>query len=325
MTTPVLPDPLTVESAEGEDRSAFQPVKSWGTNSFAFMKATEGLSFIDPDFAQNWANAKAAGIPRGAYCFVHPSDSATGQAALFLETVAAQGLEDGDMLALDVEITSGADGRPMYANQWAAGRSVLKLSRDPLAAGAAASVTLTMMADLEKAFPHCPGVVYTDESVGHTLDGCQKYPLWMAYPGAVAPTNIAPWTRWTFWQWGFGNGQGGGDSDAFNGTVADMKAWIKTYLPDPPSTGNQPAHVFGSAKYNNATITWAGLQGKTVDGFEVYLAKPDHTTIDKASLPATARSFTFHRIRQDTEYALGVLAKPAAAGVEAKYVTVKTK
>ena len=327
MTLPTpLPDPLSAASAEGEDRSSFQAVSSWDTNSFAFMKATEGLSVIDPHFAANWANAKAAGIPRGAYCFVHPSDSAEGQAALFLETVAAHGLENGDMLALDIEITSGADGLPpMYSSKYAARRSAQRLSTAPLAVGSANSVGRAMYDAIRSAFPHNPPVIYTDEAVGHTLTSLSAAPLWIAYPGSVAPTAIAPWTKWTFWQWAFGGGQGGGDRDAFNGDVAALKAWIKTYLPDPPPPPTtQPAHVYGSARYTNATIVWSGCEGKHQTSFEVYLAKPDHTTIEKAELPPTARSYTFHQIKKNTEYALGVLAKPED-GASAHYVTVKTK
>lgn len=324
MTTP-LPLPLSATSAQGEDRSDFQAVRSWGTNSFAFMKATEGLSVIDPDFSANWANAKAEGKIRGAYCFVHPSDSAEGQAALFLETVAAQGLEDGDLLALDIEILTGSDGLPAYGSLYAAQRSVLKLDTAPMAVTASNSVGLDMYDAIRSTFPYNPPVIYTTESVGHTLTSLSHAPLWIAYPSTVAPTAISPWSKWTFWQWAFGGGQGGGDQDAFNGDYAELKAWIKTYLPDPPPPpSTQPGHVAASAKYTNATISWSGMEGKHQTAFEVYLAKPDHTTIEKASLPATARNYIFRELKEKTEYALGVLAFPTD-GASAHYVTVTTE
>ena len=38
---------------------------------FVWIKATEGGDHTDEKFAANWAGAKAAGIPRGAYHFVY--------------------------------------------------------------------------------------------------------------------------------------------------------------------------------------------------------------------------------------------------------------
>ena len=37
---------------------------------FAFMKATQGLRFVDPRFKLNWAATEKAGIIRGAYHFL---------------------------------------------------------------------------------------------------------------------------------------------------------------------------------------------------------------------------------------------------------------
>ena len=60
----------------GIDVSKYQGEIDWyavadsGT-SFAFIKATEGGDVADAKFAQNWAGARAAGIPRGAYHFAY--------------------------------------------------------------------------------------------------------------------------------------------------------------------------------------------------------------------------------------------------------------
>ncbi len=34
---------------------------------FAFAKATDGVSYVDPTFAANWVAMKQAGLVRGAY------------------------------------------------------------------------------------------------------------------------------------------------------------------------------------------------------------------------------------------------------------------
>src|SRR5208337_3723546 len=48
----------------------WQAVKEAGV-AFAYIKATEGGDGADPKFLRNWAGAKIAGIPRGAYHFVY--------------------------------------------------------------------------------------------------------------------------------------------------------------------------------------------------------------------------------------------------------------
>jgi len=54
---------------------------------FAFIKATEGGDFSDPRFEFNWRQAKAAGIPRGAYHFFTFCTSGLEQAGHFLKVV----------------------------------------------------------------------------------------------------------------------------------------------------------------------------------------------------------------------------------------------
>src|SRR5690349_13200061 len=61
----------------GVDVSHYQGVIDWTTAhnagvSFAFTKATEGVDFIDSNFTQNMAGAKAAGILIGPYHFARP-------------------------------------------------------------------------------------------------------------------------------------------------------------------------------------------------------------------------------------------------------------
>lgn len=55
--------------------------------SFAYMKATEGGDFVDKLFQSNWSEARAAGIPRGAYHFFTQCRTGREQAANFIRTV----------------------------------------------------------------------------------------------------------------------------------------------------------------------------------------------------------------------------------------------
>jgi GH25 family lysozyme M1 (1,4-beta-N-acetylmuramidase) len=51
---------------------------------FVFLKATEGLEFIDPKYEINKTNAQAAGIKVGAYHFARPEKSGIKQAEHFI-------------------------------------------------------------------------------------------------------------------------------------------------------------------------------------------------------------------------------------------------
>jgi hypothetical protein len=65
-----------VVSAQGIDVSGFQPPLTSQTLSglsFAFCKASEGLSIIDPCLSWNWQAIKSAGKVRGATTSSPPS------------------------------------------------------------------------------------------------------------------------------------------------------------------------------------------------------------------------------------------------------------
>lgn len=69
--------------------------------SFVFMKATEGTTFTDKNFTDNFYQAREHGMLRGAYHYYKPNRSAREQAQFFIRQVA---LESGDLPpVLDVE------------------------------------------------------------------------------------------------------------------------------------------------------------------------------------------------------------------------------
>jgi lysozyme len=53
---------------------------------FVFLKATDGLDFVDPQYEANKAKAREAGFKIGAYCFARPNLSGTEQAEFFIDT-----------------------------------------------------------------------------------------------------------------------------------------------------------------------------------------------------------------------------------------------
>lgn len=221
-----------VKSAQGEDRSDDQAVLPWTANSFGFAKATEGTSWSGKTFAANWAALKAEGKPRGAYHYLHPYLDPVAQAEFFLSVVQPAGLEPGDMLVVDSEIFPGQEEVLESGNSNGMGPDVT-ISGTLSDASAVGDCTRKFLETLHSvAYPHHPRVVYTNMNGLQFLGPCHKYQLWIAHPSSIAPTNaqVSPWEKWQFWQWQFGGGPGGGDRDAFNGTAADLHAWLNGYL-----------------------------------------------------------------------------------------------
>jgi lysozyme len=177
---------------------------------FCFIKATEGAANVDHRFSQNWSGVADAGLLRGAYHFFHPSASPATQAESFLRTVV--NLEPGDLPpVLDLEVPTAWAGiapadRASLAMQW------LETVESRLAA--------TPIVYLSPAF--ATEILMNDPSLA-------RFPVWLAhYTDAAAPTVIAPWTAWTFWQY-TGDGRTPGvttpvDLDRFNGPLDDLKA-----------------------------------------------------------------------------------------------------
>jgi lysozyme len=168
----------------GIDVSRYQERISWSAVKemqvkqvkigFAFMKATEGLDDIDETFRQNWANAKKAGVTKGAYHFFIASKSGKAQAENFLETVH---LQKGDLPpVLDVEQANGA--------------SVSELQQR-------VSDWLVMV---EKRY-HVKPIIYTNvDFYKNFLAGrFDDYPLWVAHYLIHDKPRIE--RNWHFWQY----------------------------------------------------------------------------------------------------------------------------
>ena len=142
--------------------------------TYAFIKATEGVSSVDPYFQRNWREAPKAGIVCGAYHYFIPKKSGLWQARFFLQTVK---FEEGDLPpVIDVEQLSGVSPEKM--------RTELK----------------DFILHVEKKTKVKPiiysGLVFYKDYLRGYFDG---YPLWIAHyykPELTAGSN----TKWFFWQ-----------------------------------------------------------------------------------------------------------------------------
>jgi lysozyme len=150
--------------------------------SFAYAKATQGISFNDPKFQQNWNGIKASGMQRGAYHFYVPSDGPEKQAHHFIEQVGE--LAEGDLLPmLDVEDTDMGN----ISNS--------EFQKD----------ILTWLNIVENHYKVKP-IVYTYTSYANqylTRTEFSDYKLWIAeYTNAKSPILPNSWKEegWYMWQ-----------------------------------------------------------------------------------------------------------------------------
>lgn len=182
---------------------------------FVFVKATEGETYSDPTFDDNWLGAKTSGLLRGAYCFFRPKADPKKQAERFIAYVKSMN-DDGELPpALDLETSDGQ-------------------AKDKIIARAK-----IWLDEVEQAFGRKPIIysglyflqTYFSVPGGGPPDWAADYPLWLAqypyqYTPGMLPTLPNGWFKWTFWQYsetGKVNGINAKvDLNLFNGTLEEL-------------------------------------------------------------------------------------------------------
>jgi len=221
--------------ARGLELAIYQPVVDWpiltqATGlSFVMVKASEGR-LQDPLFQQHWAEARQAGLLRGAYHFLRQATDPQQQVEVFMN---ALGGDPGELPpTLDIEDTRMTAPPAMAAAAQLWLREVENaLHRKPLIYTAA--------------WWWNPGMLIN----GRYPDWAPNYDLWVAsWPmkksvptiGQIEQAQFKPilpksWNKWLFWQYsgdaatvaGISNSNGQAatvDLDVFNGSPDDLRA-----------------------------------------------------------------------------------------------------
>jgi lysozyme len=190
---------------------AWSEVKASGID-FVFIKATEGGDHLDARFSRNWADARATGLPRGAYHFYFWCRPAEEQAAWFLQNVP----NDPDALppVLDVE--------------WN-GHSRLCPQRLPRAEALAHMRTFLTL--VEQSYGRRP-IIYTSIDFYHDVikGDLHDYPLWVRSVRAFPAARYGE-RNWMFWQY-TDQGRAAGikgpvDRNAFAGSKEHWRAFVE--------------------------------------------------------------------------------------------------
>jgi lysozyme len=179
--------------------------------NFVICRSTEGITYTDPTFANNWKLCKEKGFIRGAYHFYRSDDDPSAQVDNFLNAI--KGMEDSDLPPIidfeEESIASGSDKETVIEDLW------------------------KFIFLLEQKTGRTP-IIYTDENIGNsylTAARFANYPLWIAdYNPGTEPRMPGAWKgmKWVLWQktdkYMFENIQD--DFDSFNGSMDDLKSFI---------------------------------------------------------------------------------------------------
>ena len=248
---------------------------------FVFVKATEGNTYQDPTYDDNWFGAKSAGLLRGAYHFFHCNIDPKKQADNFINYV--KSFNDNGELApvLDLETHDNVKKEKIIP----AVKTYLDL--------------------IEAAFGKKPIIYsgyfflqdYLSEAGGGPPMWAKDYPLWIAqYPNQYTPgmSPLLPrgWFKWTIWQYsekGVVNGINADvDMDLFNGTLEELYKFAgATPVVENASDGPKKHKVVAGDTFESVAIKYGITVRELVSANPQLLKSGDQLSIPAAvAIPA---------------------------------------
>ncbi|MGI5238846.1 GH25 family lysozyme [Dactylosporangium sp. CA-139066] len=204
----------------GIDVASYQGNVNWTTvasagTSFAYAKATEGTSYVNPYFHSQYTGAKGAGLYAGAYVFARPdSANSVAQADYFIDH--AEFANDGKtlpvMLDLEWPYQSGGSYVAPYPCYGISTTAMVSWIRSFVNEVQVRTGRQTLIYTNVNWWNPCTGnsAAFSDQ----LLD--------IAHYSSTSPGTLPPgWSHWTVWQYS-DSGALPGDQDVFNGTVDDL-------------------------------------------------------------------------------------------------------
>lgn len=199
----------TAAGVKGIDVSNFQPNVNWnavranGIN-FAYIKATESVSFRSPDFNAQYVGATQTGLLRGAYHIAKPAMSSGAVQATFFLANGGGWVNDGRTLPGALDLEGDCSGlSPSAMVRW-----IQDFSNTYRATTTRKPVIYTTTSWWQR----CTG---NNDSFGNN-------PLWIARYGSSSGPLPKGWSTYTFWQYA-DQGPNPGAQDIFKGDLSGLK------------------------------------------------------------------------------------------------------
>ncbi|GLW57685.1 lysozyme [Kitasatospora phosalacinea] len=207
---------LAATQTKGMDVSGYQGNVAWSTayangGRFAYVKATEGTSYTNPYFAQQYNGSYSVGMIRGAYHFALPNVSSGATQAAYFVAHGGGWSKDGKTLPPALDIEYNPYGATCY--------------------GLSQAGMVSWIRDFSNTVHTKTGrypVIYTTTNWWSTCTGnnssfAATSPLWIARYSTAVGTLPAGWTYQTIWQYS-DSGTLPGDQDYFNGALDRVQA-----------------------------------------------------------------------------------------------------
>jgi len=207
-----------VTQTPGMDVSSHQGAVNWTAAHnngarFAYVKATEGTTYQNPEFAQQYNGSFKVGMIRGAYHFCLPDRSSGATQANFFVSHGGGWSNDGKTLPPAADLEYNPYGATCY--------------------GKSASAMVAWIHDFANTIKSRTGrdaVFYTSTSwwslcTGNN-GGFSANPLWIPRYGSSVGALPASWSFQTIWQ----NADSGifpGDQNKFNGALDRLQAFAR--------------------------------------------------------------------------------------------------
>jgi GH25 family lysozyme M1 (1,4-beta-N-acetylmuramidase) len=204
---------------KGQDVSSYQGTVNWATqksdgSTFAYIKATEGTTYTNPDFTSQYNGAYNAGLIRGSYHFAHPDSSSGATQAKYFVAHGGGWSADGKTLPGALDIEYNPSGATCY--------------------GLSQSAMVSWIQDFSNTYHSSTGrypVIYTTtdwwtQCTGNSAAFGTNNPLWVARYASAAGTLPAGFPYYTFWQ-NADSGTLAGDQDYFNGDATQLAKFAK--------------------------------------------------------------------------------------------------
>ena len=206
----------TAATVEGIDVSSHQGNVDWAYwwgqgKRFAYVKATEGTSYKNPYFAQQYNGSYNVGMIRGAYHFALPNSSSGATQASYFASSGGGWSRDGKTLpgALDIEYNPYGDAcygkSPADMTNWIADFTRTYLAKEGRSALIYTSTT------------------WWKRCTGNTNRFGDTDPLWLARYASQIGELPAGWDKQSIWQFSRTGGLPG-DQNYYNGPFNRVQA-----------------------------------------------------------------------------------------------------
>ena len=215
-TTPSVITPK-VSGLKGLDVSSWQGNVNWSSVKangarFAYVKATEGTSYTNPYFSQQYVGSYNVGLIRGAYHFATPNTSGGAAQADYFASHGGAWSRDNQTLPGALDIEYNPYGATCYGLSQASMRNWIHAFVNEYHSRTGRWAVIYSTLDWWKT---CTG--------NNDATFANNDPLWIARYSSSAGTLPYGWGFYTFWQYA-SSGTFPGDQDVFNGTADRLLA-----------------------------------------------------------------------------------------------------